>query len=293
MPTTKLNKNLRFLNLIGEDFDFSDMDIELIEEKMENVIILLDRDDKEYLDALRIKQYNYWLSKIANLDKDNPIYEPFNETVNCSNASNDAKNAYSLLGGYELYQEYCHHNLNDTDLNSFDDLMSSNKHHQINDQANPLGYISKISTSTGKITEGQLISSSQGRNRIIYKNGDIFKGLMKSHFYQSGTYISKSTGKLCISHYYENKLHGLCTIAHFDGQKSIGYYKNGVQDGFTTEYFQNGDKFTGLYKQPTNNIDQSHTSYHQIGLFEDSEGDKYIGSFVDLEKEGFGTCYYI
>ena len=77
---SRLKYNLRYINLHDNKIYIQNKDIDLIEEKIGKAIIIQDISmfDPDYQEKLKKKQYEYWLSTISNLEKDDPIYQAYN-----------------------------------------------------------------------------------------------------------------------------------------------------------------------------------------------------------------------
>ena len=77
---SRLRYNLRNINLHGDTIRIKNKDIDTIEAKIGKVIIIQDSSmsDPDYKEELIQKQYEYYLSTISNLEKDDPIYQTNN-----------------------------------------------------------------------------------------------------------------------------------------------------------------------------------------------------------------------
>ena len=77
---SRLRYNLRNINLRGDTINIKNKDIDAIEAKIGKVIIIQSSSmsDLNYKEELIQKQYEYWLSTISNMEKDDPIYQTHN-----------------------------------------------------------------------------------------------------------------------------------------------------------------------------------------------------------------------
>ena len=77
---SRLRYNLRNINLHGDTIRIQNKDIDAIEARIGKVIVIQSSSmsDLNYKKELWQKQYEYWLSTISNLEKDDPIYQTYN-----------------------------------------------------------------------------------------------------------------------------------------------------------------------------------------------------------------------
>ena len=77
---SSLRYNLRNINLRGDTIRIQNKDIDAIEAKIGKVIIIQSSSmsDLNYKEELIQKQYEYYLSTISNLEKDDPMYQTNN-----------------------------------------------------------------------------------------------------------------------------------------------------------------------------------------------------------------------
>ena len=77
---SRLRYNLRNINFRGNTINIKNKDIDAIEAKIGKVIIIQSSSmsDPDYKEELKQKQYEYYLSTISNLEKDDPIYQTNN-----------------------------------------------------------------------------------------------------------------------------------------------------------------------------------------------------------------------
>ena len=106
--SSKLKNNLKYINFRGKNLKLDISDLHFLERNYDKIIFLLDIQNVEYYESLRKKQYEHWLRKISNKEKDHPCYNSFNRFVQKSKLPSEIKTAYSILGWYQPLSEFSH-----------------------------------------------------------------------------------------------------------------------------------------------------------------------------------------
>ena len=80
-----------------------------------------------------------------------------------------------------------------------------------------------------------------------------------------------------------NKLCGGQATETYPFGEYVGFWKNGLENGYGTMFYDDGDKYKGYW------IDGVATG---LGTYYNHNGDIYIGSFLDGDRHGFGHMFY-
>ena len=93
---------------------------------------------------------------------------------------------------------------------------------------------------------------------------------------------TSTNGNKYVGEWKDGKQNGYVTATYSNGDKYIGEYKDGVRNGRGTYTRANGDKYVGEYKDDYK---------HGQGTFTFANGDKYVGEFKDGKYNGQGTFF--
>ena len=142
-------------------------------------------------------------------------------------------------------------------------------------------------------------------NNIYYKFNNIINIYYK--IYLNKNYMSNEELKL----YYKNKLKEInnslhIKVAHDNGDRYEGKYKNGLREGKGIYYFSTGDRYEGEYKNDkregkgiyyykNGNIykgEWKNNAFEGRGIYYYHTGNRYEGEYKNSLKEGKGIYYF-
>ncbi len=130
---------------------------------------------------------------------------------------------------------------------------------------------------TGDKYVGEYVNNHmEGEGTYFYKDGKVEKGL-----FVKDKYIGDENAKGCVSGDCKS---GKGTFILDNGEKYIGYMKNGSREGKGTYYFNSGEWYKGMWKNNMRNGEG-------INYFPD--GEKYEGNWKDDKRHGYGTHTYL
>lgn len=130
---------------------------------------------------------------------------------------------------------------------------------------------------TGDKYVGQYSDNNmEGEGTYFYQNGKVEEGL-----FANNRYVGDANAKGCVSGNCNN---GKGTFILNNGEKYIGYMKNGVREGKGSYYFNSGEWYKGYWKNNKRNGEG--TNYYP-------DGEKYQGNWKNDKRDGYGTYTYI
>ena len=97
----------------------------------------------------------------------------------------------------------------------------------------------------------------------------------------------KMTNGVYEGQYLNGKFHGQGTYTWADGNKYVGEFKDGIQDGLGISTFVSGKFAGGKYVGQFKNQKQ-----HGQGTYTWANGDKYVGEWKDGVQHGQGTFIF-
>ena len=95
--------------------------------------------------------------------------------------------------------------------------------------------------------------------------------------------LTFANGEKYVGEYKDGKNNGQGTYTYPDGRKYVGEWKDSKKNGQGTFTFLDGRKYVGEWKDGKNN---------GLGAFTYANGDQYIGNYLDNARHGRGTQTY-
>jgi hypothetical protein len=133
--------------------------------------------------------------------------------------------------------------------------------------------------------EGGTTSSGEydGYGKLVYKNGDVYKGNWKKHKKHGKGEYQYIAGSCYVGDWNEDKMHGKAVYSMACGDVYDGEYKNGKKDGYGVYSYMSGALYEGNWKED---------KMHGEGKMQLANGDLYHGSYNMGLKEGRGIYSY-
>lgn len=124
---------------------------------------------------------------------------------------------------------------------------------------------------------GQYIDNKmEGEGSYFYQNGKVEEGL-----FANNRYIGDENAKGCISGNCNN---GKGIYILDNGERYVGYMKNGTREGKGSYFFNSGERYKGYWHNNQRNGEG--TNYYP-------DGEKYQGNWKNDKRDGYGTYTYI
>lgn len=120
----------------------------------------------------------------------------------------------------------------------------------------------------------------------IYPNGDYHYGNYdhQTDNYKGNTLFVLADGTtLLYTDYSNNSANGLGMIIWTDGDKYVGFFKDGKKHGKGKYVYGNGNQYIGNF---------SEGDFNGLGIYKYLENEKYVGSFSNDSKSGLGIYYF-
>jgi serine/threonine protein kinase len=125
---------------------------------------------------------------------------------------------------------------------------------------------------------------NHGKGTVIFASGDKYQGgFKKNKFHGKGKYTYKN-GDTFTGTYVDGKREGPGIYRFRSGQESESVYVAGEETNPITVRLTNGDVYVGDVSKETN-------SWEGRGTYSFKEGGKFIGSYKDGKRDGFGILY--
>ncbi len=138
-----------------------------------------------------------------------------------------------------------------------------------------------------------------GTGTFIYRNGDKYIGDFNNNYFEGNGTMYYADGRVESGKWTQDKFmggsavssgcvagdcdNGFGTYIGQNGNKYTGNFKNGKYHGAGTYIFAEGDSYNGDFVNGT---------YQGQGTYTFANGDKYVGEFSNSTYNGIGTIYY-
>ena len=132
----------------------------------------------------------------------------------------------------------------------------------------------------------------EGLGTFTWVNGDSYTGYFKNNFLNGKGVIKYESGDIYDGYWAYGVFQGKGIYKYKNGDLYDGYWLNNKQNGNGLFTWTNGDTYQGNFKDNYRDGNGTYTS-PSGDLFNCPGCRKYIGSWKNGRKEGFGTCFDI
>ena len=130
----------------------------------------------------------------------------------------------------------------------------------------------------------------EGLGTFTWVNGDVYTGYFKNNFCNGKGIIKYESGNTYDGNWVYGAFNGKGVYKYKNGEVYDGYWLNNKYNGDGLYTWPNGDTYSGSFSN--NNRDGTGTYTSTGGDIFDCPGcKKYVGSWKNGIKQGFGTCF--